>query len=226
MIIDTAIYSAVTKPLRILIIDDQPLFHKLIGGNAELLGYTWESANSFEGALLALEEAEQNKNPFAIATIDITFEVEKSEMPLGTMILQRIKSKYPHVACIVISGSRLSAQEVLDLRDEYDLDYYISKDRVTPKILDEGIKKALKRVKIPGNINKRRELLEEELETYRQICVTYGNNLALAELLKAKKGIDAGVAIENEINIYREELARFTEKVEETEQKLKRLSAS
>lgn len=143
------------QALRVLIIDDDPLLPSLIGSIMEMLGHTWQSANNPDDALLALKEAEKSKNPFSIVTIDMKFDVGKNEVPMliGKTILQKIKSQYPHIACIVISGSGVAAHEVLDLRDEYGLDYYISKDRLDKDTLDRGIKRALRRVKIIKNIN-------------------------------------------------------------------------
>ena len=113
-------------PQKILIIDDDPLLQTLIGNMAEMLGYGWEAANSLQEAQQALKQADTRGQPFAVVTIDMKFEVGKDgvSMLMGKTILQQIKAQYPQTACIVISGAGLSAHEVLDLRDDYGLDYY------------------------------------------------------------------------------------------------------
>ena len=49
----------------------------------ETLGYTWESADSLEQALLAIKEAAENDRPFSVITIDMKFEIGKGEMRMG-----------------------------------------------------------------------------------------------------------------------------------------------
>lgn len=211
------------QPIKILIVDDKPLFHGLIGGNVEILGYIWQAANTLEEALLALKEAEERDDPFAIVTIDMNFEVDKNEMPLGTMILQKIKKHYPHIACIIISGAGLGAQDVLDLRDDYGLDYYISKDRCDSKTLDQGIRRALARVRPLRNASRRRELLAETFEKYQDIYAIYARNLARVEEKKAQKGIEVSVDIENQIDRYKQQLAEVQQKLREIKEEIERL---
>jgi DNA-binding NtrC family response regulator len=218
--------SSASGPLKILIIDDDPLFHGLVGTNAEMLGYIWQSANNLQEAMLALKEAEANKTPFSVVTVDIQFKGEEgSKMPIGKTILRRIKSQYPTIACIVISGTIVSAQEVLDMRDDYGLDYYISKDRFDPDTFDRGIKRALERVNPVGSTEERRRALEKTLQKYQDICATYAYNLALVEEKKAQRGIDASVDLENQITLYREQLAEATIKVQEISAEIARLQA-
>lgn len=132
------------KPLRILAIDDDPDFHRLFGLYAETLGYMWESATNLEEALSAIQKAEENKNPFSVITIDMQFKMGAGEEPIGKAILQRIKSRNPYLACILITGS--GGVDVLHLRDEYQLDAYIPKHRFDQDTLKENIKRALERV--------------------------------------------------------------------------------
>jgi DNA-binding NtrC family response regulator len=149
------------KPLKILIIDDEPVWCESIGMCAELLGYMWESASSFEKAKIALKEAEEEGTPFSVATIDMAFEVGKrgTETPLGKGILQYIKSKHPYIACIMVSGSPEVAHQVLDLRDDYELDSFISKDRFDLDTFGEEIAKAIKRVRPLGNEEMAKEII-------------------------------------------------------------------
>ena len=141
------------KPLRILIIDDEPDWCETIGLCAEALGHTWKSANNFEEAKIAIKEAEEDEAPFSVATIDMAFEVgrRKTQTPLGKGILRYIKLKHPYIACIMVSGSPEVPHQVLNLRDAYELDAYISKDRFDLDTFPDKIAQAIKRVRPVGN---------------------------------------------------------------------------
>jgi DNA-binding NtrC family response regulator len=168
-----------SKPLKILVIDDESDWCDTIGTYAELLGHDWESARSFEEAKIAIKEAEEGGTPFSVATIDMAFEVgEKGKSPLGKGILQHIKSKHPYIACIMVTGSPEVAHQLLELRDNYQLDSYISKDRFEQDTFAEAIAKAMKRVRPPGNEGvvkeatpastaKIVESLQKQLDTHR-----------------------------------------------------------
>lgn len=168
------------KPLKILIIDDEPDWRENIGTCAELLGHDWKSASSFEEAKIAIKEAEEDGTPFSVATIDMAFEVGRrgTETPLGKGILRYIKSKHPYIACIMVSGSPEVAHQVLELRDDYELDDYISKDRLDLDTFHDKIAKAIKRVRPPRNervvkettpagMAKIVESLQKQLDTHR-----------------------------------------------------------
>ncbi len=213
------------KPIKVLVVDDDPLFHRLIVPNISKWGYVCESVTDRDSAMLALQQAEEDNSPFSIVTVDMNFVVGKTEMPLGKTLPQEIKSQYPYIACIMISGSGVSAHEVLDLRDDYNIDYYIAKDRFDPDTFNKGIKRALERVRPLGNVERQRELLLETLERYKDLWVIYRNNLAMVELKKAQKGIDVSVDIENQIEIFQRKLGEAAEKIREIEQEIKRLSA-
>jgi CheY-like chemotaxis protein len=221
------IVSTTDSPFKILIIDDEPIWHMLIGGIVESLGYIWESASNFEEAKIAIKEAEENKSPFSVVTIDVIFKIGEDKQPfdLGTeMILQYIKSKHPYLACILISASSEVAHNLLDLRDNYELDYYVSKGRLNKETLAKAIVKSVKRVRPLGDSSRRREVLEETLERYRDICAIYARNLAIVEQKKAQKGIDVSVEIEHQIVTYGTELEKAKSKVRETMEELKHLS--
>jgi ActR/RegA family two-component response regulator len=135
------------KSQRILVIDDDPWWCKFIGRMAEMHGYDWQSASNFDEMKSALSEADGRGSPFSAATIDMYFGMEHNvEIPLGKTMLKYIKSHYPNIACIVISGVSEVAGDLLTLRDEYGLDSYISKDRLGPDTFNEAIEEALRRV--------------------------------------------------------------------------------
>jgi DNA-binding NarL/FixJ family response regulator len=138
------------KHLKILVIDDDPECQSTIGTYAELLEHTWESSSTFDEAKRMIENAERCGAPFAVATIDMKFTMGKYKpgkptTALGTGILQYIKKKHPYIACIMVTAE--VPHQLLDLRDEYKLDAYISKGRLDQDSLAEAINKALERVK-------------------------------------------------------------------------------
>jgi len=209
------------QPFKILIIDDDPLDIQLLGMNAQTLGYLWQSASNVNEALLAIKEAEEREESFVVATIDMEFETARSGKGFGKTILRNIKSSYPNIACIIISGSGVTAHEVLDLRDDYGLDYYISKDRLDLDTLERGIRKALNRVRPLRSIEARRKVLEETLEKYKDVCAIYAQNLAKVQEKKAKRGSDVSVDIENQIEDFAEQLEKARNKVQELEEEIK-----
>ena len=71
----------------------------------------------------------------------------------------------------------------------------------------------------------RRRALEKTLQKYQDICATYAYNLALVEEKRAQRGIDASVDLENQITLYREQLAEATIKVQEISAEIARLQA-
>lgn len=145
--------KSVTPPLRILVIDDEPGWCSTIGAYAELLGHDWQGATSFEQVKTDLQKAVQEGVPFSVATIDMKFEVGKrrTEVSLGTGILEYIKSNHPHIACIMVTGFPEPAHRSIELRDDHDLDYYISKDRLDLDSFATAIARALDRVQAPQN---------------------------------------------------------------------------
>lgn len=134
--------------LRILIIDDEDDFRLRMKLYAQLLGHDSEAADSFETAIALLAEAERQQRPFSIATIDMKFRTGTIETPLGTDILEYIKSNYPYIACIMVTGS--SDVDPLALRDAYDLDSYIPKATFDKAKFANAIAKARQRVQDAG----------------------------------------------------------------------------
>ncbi len=215
------------RALRILIIDDLPIFRKVIGQAVEDLGYSSETASDPEEALSLIEKAEEQNEPFSIVTIDMVFEVGKAEMPMGIQILDSIKKdeRYRHIGCIMISGSGVHAQRVLDLRDDHGLDYFISKDRLDPDSLRRGIEKALARVRLRplGTMERQLEVLKETLDTYRENCMIHNSNLAKLRQQQAKRGSDVSVNIENQIKDCQALLEEEQEKVEKVKEQIRLL---
>jgi ActR/RegA family two-component response regulator len=213
------------RPHKILIIDDDKYWRKTIRRFAQLLRYDSKTVEGYEDAGAELRQAEEEGCPFSVATIDMGFEVGEQKMmsPLGKEILRYIKSEHPYVACIMVSGSGVAAHEILDLRDDYGLDYYVSKARLDRDMLDRAITRATGRVRPLGNIERRLEMLKQTLEICKDICVQYAYDLAIVEQRKAEKGVDVSVDVENQIVAYRARLEEAREKVQETEEEIREI---
>ncbi len=214
------------KPLKILIIDDSALFQKMIGECAEMLGYSWQAVGNAQEALIAIKEAEEEQEPFSVVIIDTKYEIGEAKVRMGKTLLRIIKSQYSHIACIVTSGSGLSAEKVLDMRDDYGLDYYIPKDRLDLDTLDEGIKKAVERVRSLRTDEERLQRLQITLDRYRDNRAIYLHNLSLAEEKKAKRGLDVSIETENEIAFYKQKIKETRQAERQLEQEIKKLQAS
>ncbi|KAA3664120.1 MAG: response regulator [Chloroflexi bacterium] len=148
-------FSAQDGPPKVLIIDDNEEFCKLLARYARLLKFHPVTTTSFRQAKILLEEAQRNGEKFVLATIDLRFPLgegsEKTHVLQGAEILQYIKIEYPEVACLMISGETISPSKLLDLRDYYGLDYYLPKDGIEPLEVAKAISRAFDRVKVVQN---------------------------------------------------------------------------
>ena len=133
---------------RILIIDDEDDWRLRIKLYTQLLGHDSEAADSFEKAIALLVEAERQQRPFSIAIIDMKFKTGMVETEDGTDILRYIKSNYPYIACIMVTG--WSDVDPLALRDLYGLDSYMPKARCDKAIFARKIAQAMQRVQDAG----------------------------------------------------------------------------
>jgi HEAT repeat protein/CheY-like chemotaxis protein len=133
---------------RILIIDDDPNWIKFIGSSAEALGHTWETASNLEEVEIAIKETEETGASFFAVTIDE--KVMKSHG--GTDLLRYIRSKCPHIACIVVSGSPADdAYQLLRLQVDPGLDAYISKSRFDTDTFAEAVASAIRHARSREN---------------------------------------------------------------------------
>lgn len=187
--VNPADQSTPKNSLRILIIDDEPLYQELIGGAIENLGHSWQAVKSPDEALEALEKAKENKVPFSVVTIDLNFEsadsndFQKNKLTGGIEILPIIKRRYPDIACVIISGAKgIYPEDIINLRDFYGLGHYISKDRLNPETLDSGIRKAFEQVIRHGNIDTAEPIrsnpsltVEEEERSPPSIFISYSH---------------------------------------------------
>lgn len=140
-----------TKPVKILIIDDDEAWQTFIAKFTERLGYAFQKVTTFEEAEDALKKAESEGEPFSIVTIDLLFEIgnkpgQTGLAKYGIQILSDLNTQYPYLGCIVIThSSDIAYHQVLDWRDECGLDYCIFKNDLDAETLRKGIERALAR---------------------------------------------------------------------------------
>lgn len=225
------------KPKRALIIDDDEIFHSLIGDCFQMLSFEAMAVFNFEEAEKEIRKSIQNNVPFSIITIDNNFDKVSSVFKQGKHILTKLKlgREYAqlNLGCIMITATdRFSEREILDFRDKFGLDYFIKKDELDVETLKEGIKRASRPHKPAFNIDdlneksaeeRRFNMLIELLNIYRDICITNDRNLGLLKQKKARQGGDLNIKIENEIKEYEENLREAEKKIFEIEKQLKEM---
>ena len=127
------------KGKRIIVIDDNQDWCDVVGKMAKGLGYAADSAGTPEDAYAKIEKAHKGGEPFRVAIVDMRFEVGKIEISLGRDVIKLIKDNYPEIACVLSSGETHSPKDVLDLRDDYGLDYYLAKTDIERDALNYAI---------------------------------------------------------------------------------------
>ena len=131
------------KENRMIVIDDDQAWCEIVRKMARGLGYSVESVNNPEDAYALIEKARNERVPFRLAIVDMRFEIGKYDISLGRDVIKTIKDCYPEMACVLSSGEKLSPSDVLDLRDDYGLDYYLAKTDIERDALNYAINRAL-----------------------------------------------------------------------------------
>lgn len=197
------------RPLRIIIIDDEPDWQKTLEEYARFLEHRPDVSDSLVDAKIKISEAEIAGDPYSIALLDMNFEIGKTKIPVpqGTQIIKYIKTHHPYIACVMVSGSaEVTPDFVLDLRDEYDLDYFLEKQHISDVILSKAIQRAARRISPIGDSSSHIRVLSDSLEKWRSIYYLCENNLAYAREKEAIKGIDVDTATLYEIERYQKML--------------------
>lgn len=198
-----------SKPLRIIVIDDDPDWRKMLSDYTQLLGYDPDVADSLDDAKAKIGDAEKAGSAYSVALLDMNFEVGKTRIPVpqGKQVIKHIKAYHPYIACIMVSGStEVTPDFVLDLRDEYDLDYFLEKQHISDEILAKAIQRATRRISPLRDPSSHIRVLKDSLEKWRSICHLYENNLAHAKEKEAIKGIDVDTATIHEIDMFQAKL--------------------
>jgi len=128
---------------KIILIDDNKEWCEIIKRMGKNLGYIVEPVNNPEDAYARIEQAHKDGFPFWVAIVDMRFEIGEYNISLGRDVIKTIKDNYPQIACILSSGEKLSPGSVLDLRDDYGLDYYLPKTDIERDALNYAINRAL-----------------------------------------------------------------------------------
>lgn len=140
---------------RVLILEDSKEFGQLLKRFISLMKCEATVAETYESAVEALVLSEEIGEPFSIATIDRRFVVGEGnnavEILQGTTFLRYIKVEFPYIACLMISGESITPSQTLDLRDYFSLDYYLSKDKISPVEVAKGILRAVEHCKAVNN---------------------------------------------------------------------------
>jgi CheY-like chemotaxis protein len=195
-----------SKSLRIIIIDDEPDWQKTLEEYAKFLEHRPDVADSLVDAKIKINEAEKAGDPYSVALLDMNFEVGKSKIPVpqGTQVIKYLKTHHPYIACVMVSGSAAVTPDfVLDLRDEYDLDYFLEKQHISDEILSKAIQRATRRISPIGDSGSHTRVLSDSLERWKRICYLCENNLARVKEKEAIKGIDVDTATLHEIDRYK-----------------------
>jgi DNA-binding NtrC family response regulator len=213
------------KKRRIIIIDDEEDWGVMLKMMAESRGYIAEYVNKPQDAREKIKLAHDKGEPYLIATIDRKFKIgEKGiEIARGVEVLDFIKEHYEYIACIMVSGDSVSPEEILDLRDNHNLDYFLQKDRVEIDSLLRAIDRAMQRIH-PRDPKDQIKLLEDALKTEESNLVHLLGNLSFARKKAAQKGIDVDVATRNEIENYTEEIKQAKLQIEFIENEIKKIN--
>lgn len=128
---------------KIIVIDDNSDWCDIVKRMAGNLGYQVETVSNPEEAYVKIERSNQEGSLFRVAIVDMRFEQGGFDISLGRDVIKWIKDNYPQVACILSSAEKLSPGNVLDLRDDYSLDYYLPKTDIERDALNYAINRAL-----------------------------------------------------------------------------------
>lgn len=225
------------KKHRALIIDDETIYHSIIGDAFKMLGIESVAVSTFDEAIKEIKSSVETGDSFSIITIDNELKSGGAVYRLGKNILQKIKfdSDYIHLnmGCIMVTATKFSEREVLDLRDKFGLDYFIPKIELDLESLREGIKVASipnkpkfdvdELTKMPEE-KRRLSMLNETMIRYQNLSLLMDRNLAILKEKKAKYGIDVSISLENEISECEKNLVFAEEKVKDLEKQIKELT--
>ena len=120
---------------RIIIVDDDLQFCRLIQGSfVDVLGYRADYTDNANIMYEMIREAEANDDPYDVATIDMDFEIQGSGLTFaqGNQILAYLKRNFTYIMCIMVSGATIDATQILKMRDEQGLDFFVNKRTLKP----------------------------------------------------------------------------------------------
>ena len=213
----------IPEKISIIIMDDDSDWCNTIRQTACLLGHNPDTVTTLEEAQKKIQEAYNADNPYAVAVIDLNFETGKykTEVPRGKETLHFIKTRHPYMACLVVSGIPINASNVLDLRDDYGLDYYVQKDHFDIDTFSNAIEKSLRRVKPIAMDVLEKTSIEKTLKKWENVRMVLLNDLANVKERAALKGINVDVGTQNEIARYELQLKKIEKQIQAIQAEIK-----
>jgi ActR/RegA family two-component response regulator len=207
---------------RLIVIDDHKEWCIMLEKSASLIGYRLDIAYSFEQAQLDLAAAEEQQITYLAAIIDMKFAISGTEVEYfrGKEVVQFIKAKYPKVACIMVSGVATTPGQILDMRDEYDLDYFVEKSRFDIDTFSDALNKALRRVAQHLATQTPEHELQNTLLAWERAHLTMSQSLAILEEREAKLGMTSDVKTIHELHHYRTRMQEAEAKIADLKTKL------
>ncbi len=193
-------------PPKILVIDDNKEFCDLLATHLRVIKCHPVITTDPNEVISILVEAEKHGEPFSAATIDMRYDVtlgnESLELLQGTRIVEEIKAHCPYVGCLMITGETIFPQEMLlDWRDNFGLDYWLSKDKLDMTKVAVGIKRAFDhangntpaqrkqvsaQANVPANLMTRKPSTRHDIvvdkQKLRRVLVGYFNEQELREV--------------------------------------------
>lgn len=211
-----------SKSLKIIILDDEADWCLTICETARMLGHMAEAVSTLEEAQEKIQGAYNASTPYHIAVVDLLFETGKDKIRVqrGKEAIRYIKTRHPYMACVMVSGADLASDHVLDMRDEYGLDYYLQKDRFDLDTFSRAIEKSVRRSQPIDPKQNRRKNLIETLEKSKDVRAILLNDLAKVKERAALKGLDVDVATHNELARFQTQLKDIEKNIEQMEKEI------
>ncbi|MEM7343021.1 MAG: response regulator [Chloroflexota bacterium] len=220
----------------VLIVDDQERWRKTIAQLLKLRKYTSSEASDMMSALEKLES-----ETFDVVTLDMQFEDHGDAF--GETLLELVRSEYPHIACVMISGSIDSFSKVSDLTSKaHGLGAFIHKNELTPSELEKAIERAQQAIEDQQSEPQADTLIQEHEKYLRELekrliseknaLARHYSHLSKTEEKASKYGLDVPIKLTNEIEEYQARIEKDEEDIEaiqteivETQKKIEALKS-
>lgn len=211
-----------SKSIKIIVLDDEADWGITISETARMLGHVADMVSTLEEAQEKIQAAYNAGVPYNLAVVDLLFETGKDKIRVqrGKEAIRFIKSRHPYVACIMVSGADLASDHVLDMRDEYELDYFLQKDRFDLDTFSHAIEKSLRRMKPINTKQNRRKNLMETLEKSKDVRAILLSDLARSKERAALKGLDVDIATHNEMKSFQAQLDGIERQIAQLEKEI------
>lgn len=136
------------KQEKIIVIEDNEVIAEILLAMFQEMGHRVQWAAMPEDAFEMIEQAHVSDDAFTVASVDKLFPVGQlgDQFALGERVTRRIKRDFPYIATVMITGEPHTAQEILELRDDYGVDQFLQKDGIGINALQSAIERATGRV--------------------------------------------------------------------------------